>query len=39
MICPFCETILSRNCAGCKRALQLEWKVCPYCNTRAEAAH
>jgi type IV pilus assembly protein PilB len=39
MICPFCETILSRNCVGCKRALQLEWKMCPYCGTRAETAH
>ena len=39
MTCPFCETILSRNCVGCKRALQMEWKMCPYCGTRAEAAH
>jgi type II secretory ATPase GspE/PulE/Tfp pilus assembly ATPase PilB-like protein len=39
MTCPFCGTILSRNCVGCKHALQLEWKMCPYCGTRAEAAH
>jgi RNA polymerase subunit RPABC4/transcription elongation factor Spt4 len=39
MTCPFCGTILSRNCVGCKRALQMEWKMCPYCGTRAKAAH
>ena len=32
--CPYCETMLSRNCMGCKRSLQLEWKTCPYCGTR-----
>ena len=32
--CPYCETILSRNCMDCKRSLQLEWKTCPYCGTR-----
>ncbi len=34
MACPYCETILSRNCMDCKRSLQLEWKTCPYCGTR-----
>jgi type IV pilus assembly protein PilB len=34
MACPYCETILSRNCKGCKGSLQLEWKTCPYCGTR-----
>jgi type IV pilus assembly protein PilB len=38
MACPFCETILSRNCVGCKRALQMEWKMCPYCGTRVGTA-
>ena len=38
MSCPFCETVLSRNCVGCKRALQTEWKICPYCTTRADTA-
>src|SRR5712692_3552477 len=33
MACPYCETILSRNCIVCKRSLQLEWKTCPYCGT------
>ena len=37
MACPFCETILSRNCISCKRALQVEWKMCPYCGTRVAA--
>jgi type IV pilus assembly protein PilB len=35
MVCPHCETILSRNCMGCKKSLQIEWKTCPYCGTRA----
>jgi len=35
MLCPYCETILSRNCMGCKHSLQLEWKTCPYCGTRS----
>ena len=39
MACPYCETMLSRNCVNCKRALQMEWKMCPYCGTRAETAH
>jgi type IV pilus assembly protein PilB len=39
MACPYCETMLSRNCVGCKRALQMEWKMCPYCGTRTETAH
>ncbi|MEK6694676.1 MAG: ATPase, T2SS/T4P/T4SS family, partial [Nitrospirota bacterium] len=39
MACPYCETMLSRNCVGCKRALQMEWKMCPYCGTRAETTH
>ena len=39
MSCPYCETMLSRNCVGCKRALQMEWKMCPYCGTRVETTH
>lgn len=39
MSCPYCETVLSRNCVGCKRALQMEWKMCPYCATRIGTAH
>lgn len=39
MACPYCETMLSRNCVGCKRALQMEWKMCPYCGTHVETAH
>jgi len=39
MSCPYCETMLSRNCVGCKRALQMEWKMCPYCGTRVDTAH
>ena len=38
MACPFCETVLSRNCVSCKRALQTEWKMCPYCGTRTDTA-
>jgi len=38
MSCPYCETMLSRNCVSCKRALQMEWKMCPYCATRVETA-
>jgi len=34
MACPYCETIITRNCIGCKRSLHLEWKTCPYCGTR-----
>ena len=34
MACPYCETVLGRNCIGCKRSLHLEWKTCPYCATR-----
>ena len=34
MVCPYCETVLNRNCAGCRRALQMEWTICPYCATR-----
>src|SRR5213593_665112 len=34
MACPYCETVLGRNCIGCKRSLHLEWKTCPYCGTR-----
>jgi type IV pilus assembly protein PilB len=35
VVCPFCETLLSRNCMSCKHPLQLEWKTCPFCGTRA----
>src|SRR5213593_2668955 len=35
VVCPFCETLLSRNCMSCKHSLQLEWKTCPFCGTRA----
>jgi type IV pilus assembly protein PilB len=36
--CPYCETVLSRNCLGCQRSLKLEWKICPYCSTGARTA-
>lgn len=37
LLCPYCETPLSRSCHGCRRPLQLEWRVCPYCASRSQA--
>jgi type IV pilus assembly protein PilB len=34
LICPFCETTISRKCFSCHRILQLEWQICPYCGRR-----
>lgn len=32
LICPNCHSKLKRPCQQCNRALQLPWKVCPYCG-------
>jgi type IV pilus assembly protein PilB len=39
MACPYCETILSRNCQNCRKTLQVEWKLCPYCGARVGTKH
>jgi type IV pilus assembly protein PilB len=36
MACPQCGKLLSHGCPHCGRALQPEWKFCPYCAHTAE---
>jgi hypothetical protein len=31
--CPSCQKTLRKQCVSCSRALDLDWTVCPYCNT------
>jgi type IV pilus assembly protein PilB len=32
LICPYCQTALSRKCVSCSRVLQGDWTICPYCG-------
>ena len=33
LICPNCRRKLKAPCIACKRPLNINWKVCPYCKT------
>ncbi len=32
--CPYCMYALRYECASCGQELKLEWRICPYCNTK-----
>ncbi len=34
-VCPRCGYSLKLTCTACGRALQRDWKACPYCQTAA----
>jgi type II secretory ATPase GspE/PulE/Tfp pilus assembly ATPase PilB-like protein/CheY-like chemotaxis protein len=34
--CPYCLHQFKHLCKGCGQELKLEWRICPYCNARAE---
>lgn len=34
-ICPYCLTILKRQCKNCQYLMELTWNVCPRCSTPA----
>jgi type IV pilus assembly protein PilB len=36
--CPYCLHTLRRRCGACGQDLRSDWKICPYCNTRAAHA-
>jgi len=36
--CPYCLYALKYLCQGCRQELKLEWKICPYCNSKATHA-
>ena len=33
VVCPNCLTKLKAQCLSCKRLIELDWTVCPYCAT------
>lgn len=33
LVCPHCRKKLKSQCISCKKPLNLNWKVCPYCKT------
>jgi len=39
VVCPICATEVDRgNCGECRRPLEAEWRVCPWCRTPATSA-
>lgn len=36
LVCPACNWELKKPCIECERALDLNWKTCPYCGTDQE---
>jgi RNA polymerase subunit RPABC4/transcription elongation factor Spt4 len=33
-ICPFCHTVLKRDCVSCGTMLDVNWTYCPFCGTK-----
>jgi mRNA interferase MazF len=33
-VCPFCHTVLKKNCASCGTMLDVNWIYCPLCGTK-----
>ncbi|MEM7345894.1 MAG: zinc ribbon domain-containing protein, partial [Chloroflexota bacterium] len=38
VLCPDCHTTLKKICQNCRESLNLNWNVCPYCASPADAA-
>jgi RNA polymerase subunit RPABC4/transcription elongation factor Spt4 len=34
--CPYCGTVLKKQCANCQKLVDMEWSYCPYCGQVAE---
>lgn len=30
--CPYCGTVLKKQCTSCKKLVDMEWSYCPYCG-------
>ena len=30
--CPYCGTVLKKQCTGCQKLVDMEWSYCPYCG-------
>lgn len=30
--CPYCGTVLKKQCAGCQKLVDMDWSYCPYCG-------
>ena len=30
--CPYCGTVLKKQCTGCQKLVDMDWSYCPYCG-------